>query len=1043
MYKNEQIDALKRDVRIQQVLEAKCQPVVAKGRTITGKCPKCGTDGGLKVQVAKNTATCFHCDQSGKTSTYNPLSLLHHALGMEFKEAVEWLADAGGVVLEKEGKGKAPFDSAQGDKAKKPKAPIRQVMHPNGVAGLTTYRDRMLRESGIADADQQSEILVDDKRQRVVIDRYVAGTFDQSYEVSGTGDDVVMRYIGLDRRAMTYQDKRGKRRDMVRVRWQNPALHVNQHGKPIKYQSPKSSASALWLPDAVIKAYENGSEITTLYVQEGEKKADRAVKAGLISVGIMGIHNLVPKDNPMPPEFEMIIQRCRVQTVVFVLDADWQELGHSDGPKDAIDKRPFIFWLAVVRFQQHMKAFAHIGLDLNVYFGHVVPNDRKAKGIDDLLQCGLCTDAELLDDSRRGLAGQSTQWLRLYNITTHNAEGLKSHWHIQSPQAFADHYRAELRDRKQFRIGKLDYRWAENGRDVELAQPLTDEEQFWSEHEDKRSHEPIYRFDQRGFKFFLDNRGFSRYDSPGGMVVIREEGGILEVREPLHVKDFVTSWLEQVHHENRPLFNMVYRTAKVNFSADILSNLRVTEPMILRNGPDLQHFVFSTGVWRITQEGVAVTPFNSLGGKVWKEHVKDFAATVLPPMVSLLAIDDAFIASRPQAERKFWEERKGAFVPDMTEDALKCDFNAFMRCSSDFHYEKQLAGEPLTLGEQFENEQHYLAKLTALGHLLHRYRDARNEYAVMAIEGEMIEGNRSEGGTGKSMLAEAAKQLLSTVFINGKKENLTQDQFLFGEVTERTDLVVVDDLRRDFDLQYFFPHITGEFTVRPLGKQSFSIPRHTAPKLYLSSNFFPHMAGSSYERRLRLVAYSRFFNAERTPMDYFGKLFFSDEWDYEQWNLFYNLCACAVQCYFRAGGVIQANDGRLERRRMRQEVGETLMEFLDEYFKPASKAGEHGKNMDLEPGLRIEKLTVHAEMTKTKKHLSNMGTTAFKRKLWLWALLKGYTINPHVPYTGKNIKQYTGLTWGGDDKTAGVEYITLISKGGDAAKMVEDEELMF
>ena len=59
-------------------------------------------------------------------------------------------------------------------------------------------------------------------------------------------------------------------------------------------------------------------------------------------------------------------------------------------------------------------------------------------------------------------------------------------------------------------------------------------------------------------------------------------------------------------------------------------------------------------------------------------------------------------------------------------------------------------------------------------------------------------------------------------------------------------------------------------------------------------------------------------------------VFFS-EWDFDQWNLTWNLLANCIQLYLQYG-VIQAPGERLEQRILRQEIGETLISWADEYF---------------------------------------------------------------------------------------------------------------
>ena len=51
------------------------------------------------------------------------------------------------------------------------------------------------------------------------------------------------------------------------------------------------------------------------------------------------------------------------------------------------------------------------------------------------------------------------------------------------------------------------------------------------------------------------------------------------------------------------------------------------------------------------------------------------------------------------------------------------------------------------------------------------------------------------------------------------------------------------------------------------------------------------------------------------PVDDFGALFFT-EWDFDQWNLCWNLLANCIQLYLTFG-VVQAPGERLEERKLR------------------------------------------------------------------------------------------------------------------------------
>ena len=144
-------------------------------------------------------------------------------------------------------------------------------------------------------------------------------------------------------------------------------------------------------------------------------------------------------------------------------------------------------------------------------------------------------------------------------------------------------------------------------------------------------------------------------------------------------------------------------------------------------------------------------------------------------------------------------------------------------------------------------------------------------------------------------------------------------------------------------------------------------------------------------------------------------LFFS-EWDYQQWNYCWNLLANCIQLYLRYG-VVQAPGERLEQRKLRQEIGETLISWADEYFS----SDEH-----------INKRIPRKEMydsfiTYDPSQRKYIQPQPFKKKLVLYCKWKGYLFNPNKYDSKSGLPLY--LDKDGkpiiDDKSGGVEYFTI------------------
>jgi hypothetical protein len=103
--------------------------------------------------------------------------------------------------------------------------------------------------------------------------------------------------------------------------------------------------------------------------------------------------------------------------------------------------------------------------------------------------------------------------------------------------------------------------------------------------------------------------------------------------------------------------------------------------------------------------------------------------------------------------------------------------------------------------------------MSAIGYLLHKYRDKSCEKAVIGMDGKLSEVGDSNGRTGKSILGIAIGQVIPQTYIGAKSKDLTDDPFIWEEVTEKIDNIFLDDVRANIDFEFFFPIITGKITI--------------------------------------------------------------------------------------------------------------------------------------------------------------------------------------------------------------------------------------
>lgn len=285
------------------------------------------------------------------------------------------------------------------------------------------------------------------------------------------------------------------------------------------------------------------------------------------------------------------------------------------------------------------------------------------------------------------------------------------------------------------------------------------------------------------------------------------------------------------------------------------------------------------------------------------------------------------------------------------------------------------------------------------------------------MDGKQSEVGVSNGRSGKSLLGEAVKMATTSKYYNGKELSArSNNQFTWDGVNEKTKVVFIDDAMKDFDFEMLFGLITGDWPVNPKGEKGYTLPFSASPKIYLTTNHAIGGIGSSFVDRQWPIAFSDFYNDTHKPSDDFGLLFF-DEWDNEQWDLFWNLVAQCVQIYFRFG-YVPAPGERLEQRKLRQDIGEEFILWADEYFSDEDHLNRELLRKDV-----YESLLSYVGNDKRKFYTPQ----SFKNKLKYYCKFRDYIFNPECynPYTG----EYRSTDKDGrpqtDIKRNGKEYFTI------------------
>lgn len=964
-------------------------------------CPHCGAARKFSINPNKDLFNCFSCHE---LKGEGALSYLMKVEGKSFVEALEHLANQFCVLLDEK--------KAQPQKIKKLKKGSKAA---KGV-DVDSYCARMLAASGLTFEDVTAKVYKSDDKQAIFeLRTFRPGTIDERGAII-KGDDVIIEYYDLDGNPVTFYRKDSKKRltnekkEYYRVRWQFPESHLDREGKPYKYKSPPGSGTPIYIPERIRRMFKEKTPIPRLYIQEGEKKAEKACKHGIPSIAVSGIQNL-GMNGSLPEDVVRIITECHVKEVAFIFDSDWDDISTNIKINDQVEKRPRNFFYAAKNFKEYMRTLKNRNIYVEIFIGHIQKNEAGDKGLDDMLantllgkEAELAEDIEFACNDKKGCG----KYVEMFKATTLTDHKLMELWCLHSHEAFAERHRDVLINLPEFVFGRYRWKFDESGK-VVLAQPFDDDEKFWNEvtKSDRSGNERTeIEFCYVNSQNFLQNRGFGRLRRlDGSFRFIHLEPPVVRPIEASDARDYLFQFAK--HYCKKEVNEMLIKGVSQYVGPDKLSLLGFIEPNFIKPNRESQYLYFDKSCWYINRDNVKEIGYESITHHIWEEQKKSIPAKYLgEPLIQ-------------------FKMQTGQCSYEVGKFGTACHFLQFLINASNFTWRKK--PEELEENEENENRIHLLSKLCAIGYMAMEAKDNNVARAVVGMDGKQSEVGESNGRSGKSLIGELMRNVIPTAYISGKRNDIFSDQFIWNDVQENTKLVFIDDVLQNFNFEFLFPVITGDWTINYKGGRRITIPFAKSAKIYIPTNHAIRGTGSSFRDRQWLIAFSDYYNDVHKPLDDFGCLFFS-EWDYEQWNLTWNLLANCIQLYLEFG-VIQAPGERLEMRKLRQEITEPLISWADEYFSDPA---------------HLNRRLVRKELYDSFKNYDPgqckfISSTTFKKKFKLYCEWKGYVFNPdkYDPLTGNPHQFDKDGNPIIDDKAGGIEYFTVGCK--DVAPNADDD----
>ena len=298
------------------------------------------------------------------------------------------------------------------------------------------------------------------------------------------------------------------------------------------------------------------------------------------------------------------------------------------------------------------------------------------------------------------------------------------------------------------------------------------------------------------------------------------------------------------------------------FSENLLAMIETVELMMLKDTKTTSYLAFKNGILEVNKNHIKLIDYIDVNGYVW----------------------DSQIIQRD------WEQL----------DDFNNEYKTFINNIS--------ADEPLPIE-------------SVIGYLLSTYKNKMNNKAVI-LNDEVISEN-PEGGTGKGLFVQGLRQIRRVSILDGKTFD-DKKSFPYQTVSPETQVLVFDDVKKNFDFESKFSLVTEGMTLERKNKDAIRLKVEESPKMVISTNYAIRGEGNSHDRRRFELEIAQYYGKNLTPYDEFGKQLF-DDWELLEFQKFDNYMVYCLQVYLKNGLIIQ----NAKNLKMRKFIAETCMEFYE------------------------------------------------------------------------------------------------------------------
>ena len=372
------------------------------------------------------------------------------------------------------------------------------------------------------------------------------------------------------------------------------------------------------------------------------------------------------------------------------------------------------------------------------------------------------------------------------------------------------------------------------------------------------------KLSHKKFRFFLEQRNIFKYYPNNGesFMFVKIEENKVSVIYPEQIKDLVLTELDSRTDIGMQPYELMAGSTSY-FKDNYLNQLSTIDFKLKKDTIDTCYLYYRDSAVMVKKDSITRISYIDLDGYVWKNQIIDR------------------------------------------------DFNEADYHGSEFmHFLSKVSND---------DQERFTSLCTIIGYELHSFKTSANNKCII-LNDETISENPN-GGSGKGLFCQSIGHVKRVGTLDGKQFDFGKS-FPYQTVNVDTQVLVFDDVKRNFPFENLFSLITEGITLEQKNKTAIKINVKDSPKIIITTNYTIKGSGGSFERRKFEVEFSNYFGSHHAPLDEYGRMMF-DEWEDEDWLKFDNFMVKCIQLYL-SKGLAKSKHNNLE---LRQFINNTDSQF--------------------------------------------------------------------------------------------------------------------